>query len=252
MPAHYYLPTSNLFQKRIRSKFVNHMQYELHEGSCTCWSRTWQHDQIHISKASHGKVKSSGYDLVSLLSIGGARLQGRYASGLKRYNAANPQIRLCRKGQYRFSCFVFRSWYFGNGWTSIKSWLKSWNDRTTKHLCLGILECFAQFGAAPCRLAPHEDFAGCQQTTACSWDIIVKRVELSHGHWTVLYHLTAKRGYHLQDTREIFLTYRKRYANAIVKGAFEKARDVVTIWRRCLAPRHLGMINYRYCGNSSH
>nr|MDQ3977577.1 precorrin-3B C(17)-methyltransferase [Thermoproteota archaeon] len=89
------------------------------------------------------------------------------------------------------------------------------------------------------------------------WDIIVKRVEAAAmgDYVTVIYNPASKKRVHqLQDTREIFLKYRKPDTPiAIVKGAYRESQElVVTTLDKMLEHQDmLGMITTVIVGNSS-
>jgi precorrin-3B C17-methyltransferase len=89
------------------------------------------------------------------------------------------------------------------------------------------------------------------------WDIIVKRVEAAAmgDYVTVIYNPASKKRVHqLQDTKEIFLKYRKPETPvAIVKGAFRETQQVViTSLDKMLDYQDmLGMITTVIVGNSS-
>jgi precorrin-3B C17-methyltransferase len=89
------------------------------------------------------------------------------------------------------------------------------------------------------------------------WEIIVKRVEAAAmgDYVTVIYNPASKKRVHqLQDTREIFLKYRKPDTPiAIVKGAYRESQElVVTTLERMLEHQDmLGMITTVIVGNSS-
>ena len=89
------------------------------------------------------------------------------------------------------------------------------------------------------------------------WDIIVKRVEAAAmgDYVTVIYNPASKKRVHqLQDTREIFLKYRKPDTPiAIVKGAYRESQElVVTTLENMLEHQDmLGMITTVIVGNSS-
>jgi precorrin-3B C17-methyltransferase len=89
------------------------------------------------------------------------------------------------------------------------------------------------------------------------WDIIVKRVEAAAmgDYVTVIYNPASKKRVHqLQDTREIFLKYRKPDTPiAIVKGAYRESQElVVTTLEKMLEHQDmLGMITTVIVGNSS-
>ena len=89
------------------------------------------------------------------------------------------------------------------------------------------------------------------------WDIIVKRVEAAAmgDYVTVIYNPASKKRVHqLQDTREIFLKYRKPDTPiAIVKGAYRESQElVVTTLENMLDHQDmLGMITTVIVGNSS-
>jgi len=89
------------------------------------------------------------------------------------------------------------------------------------------------------------------------WDIIVKRVEAAAmgDYVTVIYNPASKKRVHqLQDTRDIFLKYRKPDTPvAIVKGAYRESQQVVitTLDKMLDFQDMLGMITTVIVGNSS-
>jgi precorrin-3B C17-methyltransferase len=89
------------------------------------------------------------------------------------------------------------------------------------------------------------------------WEIIVKRVEAAAmgDYVTVIYNPASKKRVHqLQDTREIFLKYRKPDTPvAIVKGAYRESQQVaITTLDKLLEHQEmLGMITTVIVGNSS-
>jgi precorrin-3B C17-methyltransferase len=89
------------------------------------------------------------------------------------------------------------------------------------------------------------------------WEIIVKRVEAAAlgDYVTVIYNPASKKRIHqLQDTRDIFLKYRKPETPvAIVKGAFRESQKIVVTTLEKLLDYNdmLGMITTVIVGNSS-
>jgi precorrin-3B C17-methyltransferase len=89
------------------------------------------------------------------------------------------------------------------------------------------------------------------------WDMIVKRVEAAAlgDYVTVIYNPASKKRVHqLQDTRDIFLKYRKPETPvAIVKGAYRETQQVaITTLDKMLEHQDmLGMITTVIVGNSS-
>jgi precorrin-3B C17-methyltransferase len=89
------------------------------------------------------------------------------------------------------------------------------------------------------------------------WDMIIKRVEAAaQGDYvTVIYNPASKKRVHqLEDTKEIFLKYRKPSTPvAIVKGAYRESQEqVLTTLDQMLEHKDLlGMITTVIIGNSA-